>query len=90
MATDVPKTPASLGLSLLIALVVGSIIGSGIFALPQNMAVGAGAGAIVIGWLITGVGMLMLAFVYQMLALRKPELDNGVFTPMRWRCRGNM
>ena len=42
MATDVPKTPASLGLSLLIALVVGSIIGSGIFALPQNMAVGAG------------------------------------------------
>ena len=83
MATDVPKTPASLGLSLLIALVVGSIIGSGIFALPQNMAVGAGAGAIVIGWLITGVGMLMLAFVYQMLALRKPELDNGVYAYAR-------
>ena len=83
MATDVPKTPASLGLSLLIALVVGSIIGSGIFALPQNMALGAGAGAIVIGWLITGVGMLMLAFVYQMLALRKPELDNGVYAYAR-------
>ncbi len=72
-----------LGLGLLVALVVGSIIGSGIFGLPQNMAAGAGAGAIVIGWLITGVGMLMLARVYQMLALRKPELDNGVYTYAR-------
>jgi arginine:ornithine antiporter/lysine permease len=72
-----------LGLSLLIALVVGSIIGSGIFGLPQNMAVGAGAGAIVIGWVITGVGMLMLAFVYQMLATKKPELDNGIYAYAR-------
>lgn len=72
-----------LGLGLLVALVIGSIIGSGIFGLPQNMAVGAGAGAIVIGWAITGVGMLMLAFTYQMLAVRKPELDNGVYAYAR-------
>lgn len=72
-----------LGLGLLIALVIGSIIGSGIFGLPQNMAVGAGAGAILIGWAITGVGMLMLAFTYQMLALRRPELDNGVYAYAR-------
>ncbi len=50
--------PRRLSLSLLIALVVGSMIGSGIFSLPQNMAASAGAGAILIGWLITGVGML--------------------------------
>ena len=68
-----------LGLGLLIALVVGSIIGSGIFGLPQNMATGAGAGAIVLGWLISGTGMLMLALVYQRLSLRAPELDNGVY-----------
>ncbi|MGY2201446.1 basic amino acid/polyamine antiporter [Pseudomonas gingeri] len=68
-----------LSLSLLIALVVGSIIGSGAYSLPQNMAAGAGAGAILIGWLVTGVGMLSLALVYQMLSNRKPELDNGVF-----------
>ena len=72
-----------LGLGLLVALVVGSILGSGIFGLPQNMAVGAGAGAILIGWAITGVGMLMLAFTYQMLALRKPDLDNGVYAYAR-------
>jgi arginine:ornithine antiporter / lysine permease len=81
------STPAGardkLGLSLLVALVVGSIVGSGIFGLPQNMAAGAGAGAILIGWTITGVGMLMLAFTYQMLAVRKPELDNGVYAYAR-------
>ena len=72
-----------LGLGLLVALVVGSIIGSGIFGLPQNMAAGAGAGAIVIGWAITGLGMLMLALTYQMLALRQPALDNGVYVYAR-------
>jgi arginine:ornithine antiporter/lysine permease len=64
---------------LLVALVVGSVIGSGIFSLPQNMATGAGAGAILIAWLISGVGMLMLALVYQRLAVQQPEMDNGVY-----------
>ena len=77
------RTTGTLGLGLLVAMVVGSIIGSGIFGLPQNMAASAGAGAILIGWTITGVGMLMLARVYQMLALRKPELDNGVYAYAR-------
>ncbi len=83
MNTNEPESQLTVGLSFLVALVVGSIIGSGIFALPQNMAVGAGAGTILIGWLITGVGMLMLAFVYQMLAMRKPELDNGIYAYAR-------
>ena len=43
------------------------------------MAAGAAAGAILIGWAINGIGMLMLARVYQTLSLRKPELDNGVY-----------
>ena len=76
-------TPKTLSLRLLVALVVGSILGSGIFGLPQNMAVAAGAGAIVIGWTISGIGMLMLARVYQMLSLRKPDLDNGVYAYAR-------
>ena len=81
--TRAPAVPGKLGLGLLVALVVGSIIGSGIFGLPQNMAAGAGAGAILIGWTITGVGMLMLARVFQMLALRRPDLDNGVYAYAR-------
>jgi len=68
-----------LRLAALIALVVGSMVGGGIFSLPQNIAASASAGATLIGWLITGVGMLTLAFVFQTLANRKPELDGGVY-----------
>ena len=39
----------------------------------------ASPGAILLGWIITGVGMLMLAFVYQSLAVRKPELNAGPY-----------
>ncbi len=68
-----------LRLNALIALVVGSMIGGGIFSLPQNIAERAAGGAVLIGWSITAVGMLALAFVFQTLANRKPELDSGVY-----------
>ncbi|SHF44155.1 arginine:ornithine antiporter, APA family [Litoreibacter ascidiaceicola] len=73
----------TLGLLPLTALVVGSMIGGGVFSLPQNMARGASAGAITIGWLITGVGMLALAFVYKNLSTRKPALDAGPYSYAR-------
>ncbi len=72
-------SPEKLKLGALVALVVGSMIGGGIFSLPQNMAASAGVGAVLIGWGITAVGMLTLAFVFQTLANRKPDLDGGVY-----------
>ncbi|MDW9402520.1 arginine-ornithine antiporter [Pseudomonas soli] len=72
-------SPGKLKLGALVALVVGSMIGGGIFSLPQNMAASAGVGAVLIGWAITAVGMLTLAFVFQTLANRKPDLDGGVY-----------
>jgi arginine:ornithine antiporter/lysine permease len=63
----------------LVALVVGSMIGGGVFNLPSDMSRSASPGAILIGWLITGIGMLMLAFVYQNLAVRKPDLNAGPY-----------
>ena len=68
-----------LGLGALTALVVGSMVGGGIFSLPQNIAARADVGAVLIGWGITAVGMLALAFVFQGLANRKPQLDGGVY-----------
>jgi amino acid transporter len=68
-----------LGLGALTALVVGSMVGGGIFSLPQNIAARADVGAVLIGWGITAVGMLALAFVFQSLANRKPQLDGGVY-----------
>ncbi|WP_460150901.1 arginine-ornithine antiporter [Pseudomonas sp. S3_A03] len=73
------ESPGKLRLGALVALVVGSTIGGGIFSLPQNMAASADVGAVLIGWVITAVGMLTLAFVFQTLANRKPDLDGGVY-----------
>ncbi|WP_431080332.1 arginine-ornithine antiporter [Pseudomonas thivervalensis] len=75
MSPPIEKLP----LGALVALVVGSMIGGGIFSLPQNVAARAGVGAVLIGWGITAVGMLTLAFVFQTLANRKPALDSGVY-----------
>jgi arginine:ornithine antiporter / lysine permease len=69
-----------LGLIPLIALVIGSIIGGGAFSFPADMAKGASAGAIVIAWVITGIGMLTLGFVFQNLSQRKSDLDCGIYS----------
>ncbi|SIR25665.1 arginine:ornithine antiporter, APA family [Rhizobium sp. RU35A] len=78
-----PVASAKLGLLPLVALVVGSMIGGGVFSLPQNIAKGASPAVVMIGWLITGIGMLALAFVYQGLATRKPALDAGPYAYAR-------
>ena len=55
------------------------MIGGGVFNLPSDMSEAAAPGAIVIGRLITGTGMLMLAFVYRSRATRKPDLNAGPY-----------
>lgn len=83
-ASTVPVASKNkLRLGALTALVIGSMVGSGVFSLPQNMAAGAGPLAIIIGWGITAVGMLALVFVYQSLATRKPDLDAGPYAYAR-------
>ncbi|WP_395018320.1 arginine-ornithine antiporter [Dongia sp.] len=71
--------PRKLRLGALTALVIGSMVGSGVFGLPHDMAKAAGPLAILIGWGVTAVGMLALVFVYQSLAMRKPDLDAGPY-----------
>ena len=68
-----------LSFSAMLALVVGSMIGGGIFSLPQNISAAASPGPMIIGWIITGMGMICLAMVYQKLAVRRPDLDNGIY-----------
>lgn len=67
----------------LVALIIGSTVGAGIFSLPQNVATTAAPGALLIGWGIAGVGMLSIAFVFHVLARRKPHLDSGVYAYAR-------
>jgi arginine:ornithine antiporter / lysine permease len=63
----------------LTAMVVGGMIGAGIFSLPRTFANATGPMGAVIAWLIAGSGMYMLARVFQSLAERKPDIDAGVF-----------
>ncbi|MPV49105.1 amino acid permease [Pseudactinotalea sp. HY160] len=68
-----------MSLPTLTAMVVGSMVGAGVFSLPARFGVATGILGSLIAWAIAGVGMLMLAFVFQNLAIRKPQLDSGVF-----------
>lgn len=75
-----PAPPAkALPLPLLTAMVVGSMLASGIFTLPRSFAQATGPLGLLIVWLIAGLGTLMLAFVFQRLASNRPDLDGGVF-----------
>jgi len=83
MTTQEKVASDKLSVAALTAMVVGSMVGAGVFTLPQRFASQTGVLGAVIAWLVAGAGMLMLAFVFQSLALRKPNLDNGVYVYAR-------
>lgn len=49
------------------------------FSLPARFAAGTGVWGALVAWAVAGAGMLMLAFVFQRLAIRAPHLDAGVY-----------
>jgi len=68
-----------LTLFALTAMVVGSMVGSGIFSLPRTFGIATGPFGAIIAWCIAAGGMYTLARVFQALAERKPDLDAGVY-----------
>jgi len=60
-------------------MVVGSMVGSGIFSLPRTFADATGPFGAIIAWMIAAGGMYTLARVFQALAERKPDIDAGVY-----------
>jgi len=83
MTATEPRTDSAeqkVSLPTLTAMVVGSMIGSGVFLLPRRFGTETGVLGALIAWTIAGTGMLMLAFVFQRLAVRKPDLNAGIFT----------
>src|SRR5579872_3102201 len=57
-----PERKRVLGLGASRALVVGNMIGSGIFLLPASLA--AYGGISIVGWLLTAVGAMFLALMF--------------------------
>ncbi len=74
---------AKIGLLSLTALVFSSMVGSGVFSLPQNMAQVANGSALLIAWLITGVGIIFLALSLLHLTRQRPDLDGGIYNYAR-------
>ena len=77
------QVETKLSLPALTAMVVGSMVGAGIFSLPRNFARATGPLGAIIAWCVAGIGMYALARVFQALAERRPELDAGVFAYAR-------
>ena len=76
-------TGAKLPLVSLTAMVIGSMIGAGIFSLPRTFGAATGPFGALVAWAIAGGGMYALARVFQSLAERKPDLDAGVYAYAR-------
>ena len=72
-----------LGVIALAALVVGAMIGGGIFSLPQNMAQGAAVTAVILAWVITGIGIFFLAQTFRVLADARPDATTGIYAYAR-------
>lgn len=70
---------AKLSLPTMTTMVIGSMVGAGVFSLPRRFAQETGVTGALIAWLIAGLGMLTLALVFQSLAVREPDLDAGVY-----------
>lgn len=68
------------GLIGLVGIVISAMIGGGIYNLPQNMAADASAGAIIIAWVVTGIGIWFIANTFRILSAARPELTNGLYT----------
>ncbi|WP_232826096.1 basic amino acid/polyamine antiporter [Bordetella trematum] len=72
-------TNQKLGLVALVAIVVSSMIGSGVDSLPQNMAETSALGPVVIAWLISGFGMFFIAKTFMVLSDVRPDLQSGIY-----------
>ena len=77
------QSEQKLSLFALTAMVVGSMVGAGIFSLPRTFAAATGPFGAIIAWCVAGGGMYLLARVFQALAERKPDLDAGVYAYAR-------
>ena len=81
ISTSAAPSPVKTGLGVfaLAAIVVSSMLGGGIYSLPQNMAAGASAGAVLLAWLITGIGIYFIANTFRILSEAKPNLTTGIY-----------
>ncbi len=70
-----------LGLWMAMALVVGNMIGSGVFFLPSSLA--AYGGISILGWIFSAAGAFFLALVFSKLSKLIPDISGGPYVYTR-------
>ncbi|MCC2626279.1 MAG: arginine-ornithine antiporter [Burkholderiales bacterium] len=68
----------------LFCLLFSSMMGSGVFDIPRNIAHSAGTAAILIGWLITAAGMLSLGAAFVYITRKRPDIQSGIYGYARY------
>ena len=72
-----PKSPAKIGLWTSTALVIGNMVGSGVFLLPATLA--AYGGISMLGWIGSSVGAIFLAMLFSQLSKVVPNSVGGPY-----------
>ncbi|WP_347980520.1 basic amino acid/polyamine antiporter [Limosilactobacillus allomucosae] len=68
-----------IGKGELIALIVSSCIGTGIFGITSDVAAAAAPGPALLAWLFVAFGFLMLVLSLNNLSNKRPDLQGGIF-----------
>ena len=71
------EEPGTLGLTSATGLVIGSIVGTGVFTLPAVLAAAGTVSLIVLG--VVAVGAIPLAVLFGQLTRRVPKSDGGLY-----------
>ncbi len=80
-----PSQKNKLGLWTSTSLVVGNMIGSGVFLMPAALA--AYGGISVFGWIVSSIGAFLLAKVFSNLSKLMPQADGGPYAYSTKRIR---
>lgn len=74
------KEKTGLGRGELIALIVGSSIGPGVYGICSDLATAVAPGPALIAWLICGIGAFSLVLSLNNLLAKRPDLSAGIFS----------
>lgn len=69
-----------IGKGELIALIVSSCIGTGIFGITSDVSAAAAPGPAILAWIFAGLGFLMLVLSLNNLSEKRPDLESGIFS----------
>lgn len=69
-----------IGKGELVALLLSSCIGTGIFGITSDLSAAAAPGPAILAWLFVGAGTLMLVLSLNNLSAKRPDLKAGIFS----------